>query len=124
MFSWDVDMERKLFDEMLVRYTVIHNSMILGYTSRGMWGEASEILEFFLQSIQANTLTWNIVVFGYMHMSKHMEVLRLTSRMAASGSAPDSIIILISLNVCSMIHSLRLGMEIYAMTIHMNYSEL
>lgn len=114
----EVDVARKLFDEMPERDAVSWNSMISGYALKGMWGEAFKIFESMRgESIELNIITWNTIAGGCLKMGKYKVALELISQMRNSGIRLDFVAVIIALGVCSHIGLLKLGKEIHGVAI-------
>ncbi|XP_019704030.2 pentatricopeptide repeat-containing protein At1g71490 [Elaeis guineensis] len=115
----ELGVARKLFDEMPERDVVSWNSMISGYASKGMWDKALELFDMMRAgSLEVSSVTWNTIIGGSLQMSNYREALRLISQMRASGSAMDFVTLIVGLNACSRLGSLRLGKEIHGLAIH------
>ncbi|XP_072964461.1 pentatricopeptide repeat-containing protein At1g71490-like [Typha angustifolia] len=109
---------RKLFDEMLERDVVSWNSIISGYASKGMWKEAFELFERMREDgLDVNSVTWNTIVGGYMQMGDHEKALGLISQMIGRGADVDFVTLVIGLNACSRIGSVRLGKEFHGLAV-------
>ncbi|CAL5358542.1 unnamed protein product [Camellia sinensis] len=105
----EVDYARKLFDKMPEKDAVTWNSMISGYASKGMWGEAFELFEGMrMEGIELNIITWNTIAGGCL---KTGNILL------------DSVAALIGLGACSHVGLLKLGKEIHCVAIRSHFAE-
>ncbi|XP_020261969.1 pentatricopeptide repeat-containing protein At1g71490 isoform X3 [Asparagus officinalis] len=101
---------RQLFDYMPQKDTVTWNSLISGYSSKGMCVESLDLLEKMqLEESKTNTVTWNTIATANLQMGRHLEALELISKMRIIDSSIDSASLVIGLNSCSKIGFLRLG---------------
>ncbi|KAJ0969360.1 hypothetical protein J5N97_022237 [Dioscorea zingiberensis] len=115
-----LDVARKLFDGMLERDVVSWNSMISGYASKGMWKEAFQVFDWMRgEGVEVNSVTWNTIAGGCLQMGEHEEALRLVSQMIWCGSGVDFVTLVIGLNACSRLGSLKLGKEIHGLAVRM-----
>ncbi|CAL5434552.1 unnamed protein product [Camellia sinensis] len=82
----EVDYARKLFDKMPEKDAVTWNSMISGYASKGMWGEAFELFEGMrMEGIELNIITWNTIAGGCLKTGNYIWALELLSQMVTCG---------------------------------------
>nr|UPT49329.1 pentatricopeptide repeat protein AaPPR253 [Agave angustifolia] len=104
---------RKLFDVMSEKDIVTWNSLISGYSSKGMVEESFELLEKLqLEESKMNTVTLNTIAATNSQMDKHLEALKLIAKMRNNDSSIDSASLVIGLNSCSRIGHLRLGLAV------------
>ncbi|XP_059667880.1 pentatricopeptide repeat-containing protein At1g71490 [Cornus florida] len=114
----EVDVARKLFDKMLERDAVSWNSMISGYASKGLWGEAFELFENMRdENIELNIITWNTIAGGCVRTGNYKGALELLSQMRTCGIHLDSVAMIIGLGACSHIGVLKLGKQIHSLAI-------
>nr|UPT48594.1 pentatricopeptide repeat protein AaPPR412 [Agave angustifolia] len=115
---------RKLFDVMSEKDIVTWNSLISGYSSKGMVEESFELLEKLqLEESKMNTVTLNTIAATNSQMDKHLEALKLIAKMRNNDSSIDSASLVIGLNSCSRIGHLRLGKEIHGLTFRLHYNQ-
>ncbi|CAL5439008.1 unnamed protein product [Camellia sinensis] len=120
----EVDYARKLFDKMPEKDAVTWNSMISGYASKGMWGEAFELFEGMrMEGIELNIITWNTIAGGCLKTGNYIWALELLSQMVTCGIPLDSVAALIGLGACSHVGLLKLGKEIHCVAIRSHFAE-
>ncbi|XP_020577104.1 pentatricopeptide repeat-containing protein At1g71490 [Phalaenopsis equestris] len=121
----ELDVARKLFDEMPERDVVSWNSIISGYASRGLWKEAFELFERAMEGCsEVNSVTWNTIIGGLLQKGDHVKALKFVSQMRLSKSGVDFVTFVIGLNACSRIGMLRLGKEIHGLAVRLVYDDL
>ncbi|ONK75879.1 uncharacterized protein A4U43_C03F21540 [Asparagus officinalis] len=114
----ELEVAREVFDGMHVRDSVSWNAMISGYASRGLRKEALELFDRMrAEGAEANCITWNTVANIRLKMGQPREALRLISQMSWNGLALDLATMVVGLNACSQIRSVKLGKEIHGVVI-------
>lgn len=109
----ELEVARRLFDNMPARDAVSWNTIISCYASRGMWEEAFQLFERMQEEdIEMNIIIWNTIAGGCLHSGNFMGAFQLLSRMRASIHL-DNVAMVIGLNASSHIGALKLGKEIH-----------
>lgn len=110
----DLNVARKLFDEMPVRDEISWNSIISGYASQGMWREAFELFNHMQnQNVEVNVIIWNTIAGGYLKTGNYTQVLKLLSQLRKW----DPVAMINGLGACSHIGTLNPGKEIHGLAI-------
>lgn len=118
----DFDNALKVFDEMPAKDPVTWNSMISGYANRGMYKEAFEMFDRMRrEGAEVNCVTWNTIASIKLKMGCSREALGLISQLRWSGGSLDLATVIVGLNACSRIGSVRLGKEIHGVAIRSHY---
>ncbi|CAK9148089.1 unnamed protein product [Ilex paraguariensis] len=114
----ELDIARKLFNEMLEKDAVSWNSMISAYASKDMWTEAFELFESMqADGAELNIVTWNTIAGGYLRTGKYKVSLTLLCQMRTCGIQLDSVAVIIGLGACSHIGQLKVGKEIHGLAV-------
>lgn len=114
----EVDVARKLFDEMPQRDAVSWNSMISCYASGGMWKEAFEVFDHMQgESMELNMITWNTIAGGCLKTGRYDRALELVCQMRKCLVHLDPVAVITGLGACSHVGSLKLGKEIHGLAV-------
>nr|XP_043637872.1 pentatricopeptide repeat-containing protein At1g71490 [Erigeron canadensis] len=117
----ELDVARKLFDEMPERDGVSWNSIISGYASKVMWREAFKLFDRMRnENVEVNAIIWNTVLGGYLKTGEYRRVLKLVSELRTSSDEWDHVAVINGLNACSHIGVLKFGKEIHGLAIRTN----
>ncbi|KAK7253102.1 hypothetical protein RIF29_37539 [Crotalaria pallida] len=109
----ELEVARRLFDDMTTRDAVSWNTIIGCYASRGMLGEAVQLFERMEgEEIEMNIVICNTIAGGYLHSANFMGALQLLSQMRMKIHL-DNIAMVIGLNACSHVGAFKLGKEIH-----------
>ncbi|KAL4559652.1 hypothetical protein LXL04_031795 [Taraxacum kok-saghyz] len=113
----DLNIARKLFDQMPVTDEISWNSIISGYASHGIWSEAFDLFnQMQNQNVQVNIIIWNTITGGYLKTGNYKQVLKLLSQLKSSDKL-DPVSIINGLSACSHIGNLNLGKQIHNLAI-------
>ncbi|KAI3807092.1 hypothetical protein L1987_23014 [Smallanthus sonchifolius] len=114
----DLNVARKLFDEMPVRDCISWNSIISAYALKSMWREAFELFDRMRgENVEVNMIIWNTVAGGYLKTGNYLQVLKLVSQLRTSGAEWDPVAVINGLGACSHIGVLKIGKEIHGLAI-------
>ncbi|KAL8225860.1 hypothetical protein R6Q57_018417 [Mikania cordata] len=114
----DLNVARKLFDEMPVRDCISWNSIISAYASKSMWREAFELFDCMQnENVEVNMIIWNTVAGGYLKTGNHLHVLNSISQLRTLGAELDPVAFINGLGACSHIGVLKIGKEIHSLAI-------
>lgn len=114
----DMNVARKVFDEMPVRDGISWNSIISGYATMGMWREAFELFDRMQnENVEVNIIIWNTVSGGYLKTGNYIHVLKLLSKFRTSDDHWDHVAVINGLGACSHLGVLNPGKEIHGLAI-------
>ena len=109
----ELEVARRLFDNMPARDDVSWNTMISCYASRCMWEEAFQLFgRMQEEGVEMNVIIWNTIAGGCLHSGNFSGALQLLSQMRTNIQL-DNVAVVIGLNACSHIGALKLGKEIH-----------
>lgn len=104
-FCSDLQIARRLFDEMSERNVVAWTAMISGYMRVGEMGNAFLLFE---KMPERDTPSWNSVIAGFTQNGMFSEAISLFSRMVRSNR-PNQVTVVCSLSACGHNGMLKLG---------------
>ncbi|XP_044480548.1 pentatricopeptide repeat-containing protein At4g01030, mitochondrial-like [Mangifera indica] len=85
-----LDSARKFFDKMKNRNIFAWNSLISGYSFKGLFDDAKKLLnQMKEEGIQTDLVTWNSLVAGYSIWGQNKEALAAINQMKDSGLDPN-----------------------------------
>ncbi|XP_021749373.1 pentatricopeptide repeat-containing protein At1g71490-like [Chenopodium quinoa] len=114
----DVGVARVLFDNLPNKDGYSWNSMISGYSSKGMWEEAFVLFEKMrLEDVELNIITWNTIIGGCLRTGNYVRALDLVSQMRTCAVKLDAVSMASGLSACSHIGSIKTGKEMHAFII-------
>ncbi|CAM8920213.1 unnamed protein product [Rhodiola kirilowii] len=125
-FWSDVEVARKLFDEMSDRNVVSWTAMISGYMRLGQIGNAILLFE---KMPERDVPSWNSIISGCTQNGLFSEAISLIKRMVIAAeseeiklknSRPNQITVACALSACSHTGMLQLGKGIHAYTYRNN----
>ncbi|CAM8916285.1 unnamed protein product [Rhodiola kirilowii] len=125
-FGSDVEVARKLFDEMSDRNVVSWTAMISGYMRLGQIGNAILLFE---KMPERDVPSWNSIISGCTQNGLFSEAISLIKRMVIAAeseeiklknSRPNQITVACALSACSHTGMLQLGKGIHAYTYRNN----
>nr|XP_043626051.1 pentatricopeptide repeat-containing protein At1g71490-like [Erigeron canadensis] len=118
----ELDVARKLFDEMPERDGVSWNSIISGYASEGMWRDAFKLFDPMRnENVEVNIIIWNTVLEGYLKTGEYRRVLKLVSELRTYSEEWDRVAVINVLNACFHIGMLKFGKEIHGLGTNCHY---
>ncbi|KDP30643.1 hypothetical protein JCGZ_16208 [Jatropha curcas] len=99
---------RKLFDGACgrVRYVVLWNAMVAGYTKIGDMENAQRLFDFMPER---NVISWTAVISGYAQINRPHQAIGIFRRMQIEKVEPDEITMLAALSACAHLGALELG---------------
>ncbi|CAH9090856.1 unnamed protein product [Cuscuta europaea] len=118
----ELEVARKLFDEMPMKDLVSWNVMITGYVKQGKMDSARDLFDMVPMK---DVVTWNTIISGYVHSGQQKQALEMYNRMRKAGEQPDEATMLSLLSACTDSGSLDVGEKIhFSITKMINKEEL
>ncbi|KAM0936441.1 putative tetratricopeptide-like helical domain superfamily [Dioscorea sansibarensis] len=94
-------------------HSFVRNTLVHMY---GLFGDMSNAYQVFeeIPCVDADTVSWNSLIDGYVHCGHYREALRVFERMQRSGFTPDDATIVVTLCACSELGALDYGKRVHA----------
>ncbi|KAJ0965628.1 hypothetical protein J5N97_026766 [Dioscorea zingiberensis] len=99
-----LDLARKVFDEMLVRDAISWTSLIVAYTRNGDMGSAEEL---FGESPVKDMIAWTAMVTGYSQNGRPREALMVFDKMREAGVAIDEVSLVGAVSACAQLGAVK-----------------
>uniref|UniRef100_A0A7N0VCU8 PROP1-like PPR domain-containing protein n=1 Tax=Kalanchoe fedtschenkoi TaxID=63787 RepID=A0A7N0VCU8_KALFE len=106
----EVDVARKLFDEMLVRNNVSWNTMINGYMRSGHFEDAVDLFD---AMPDRDAVSWTALINGFVKNEHFQQALVWFREMQMSGVEPDYVTVISVLAACANLGMLGLGLWLH-----------
>ncbi|CAL9049426.1 unnamed protein product [Musa banksii] len=114
----NVDVARRIFNDIRRKDVVSWNAMLTGYLNSGKIHDAIDI---FRDMPQKNQLTWMVMISGFLHNGLAEEGLKLFNQMKEEGVKPCDYAYAGTIAACGELGALEHGRQLHAQLIQLGY---